>query len=173
MSPLSRGPNLSLRLVEQAAAERQQAEKTYEQSNTPQDALKLDLSRLNEYYVISQTQARSSFRWAVVAMFFGFGTIITGIWIFYFQKENHNTFVASLSTAAGVVVNFVSALFLYLYSKTQDRSLFYFEQLSRLQQLSIAIRLVDSHIDPQEQQKARNLVIRELVKRAANRSPTG
>jgi hypothetical protein len=47
----------------QASKERQIAEKKFEESNTPEDALNLDLKRLDEYYVINQAQARSSFRW--------------------------------------------------------------------------------------------------------------
>jgi hypothetical protein len=147
----------------QAAQEREKAERDFEQSKTVADALKLDLSRLNEYYVINQSQARSSFRWAVFSMLLGFGTIISGIWLFYFRGAQPNVFMASLSTAAGFVVNLVSALFLHLHSKIQERSLHYYEQLARLQNLSIAIRLVESHEEPTARQEARNLVIRELV----------
>lgn len=71
--------------------------------------------------------------------------------------------MAALSTAAGCVVNLISGLFLYLHSKTQDRSLLYYEQLARLQKLSIAMRLVEAHKDPDKQTEARNLVIRELL----------
>ena len=147
----------------QAAQEREKAEKKFEESKTVEDALKLDLTRLNEYYVINQSQARSSFRWAVCSMLLGFGTIIAGIWIFYFRGGQPDTFMASLSTAAGCVVNLVSALFLYLHSKIQARSLHYYDQLSRLQNLSIAIRLVDAHEDASARREARDTVIRELV----------
>jgi hypothetical protein len=149
--------------AEQASKERQIAEKKFDESHAPEDALKLDLKRLNEYYVINQGQARSSFRWAVFSMFVGFGTIIVGIWLFYFRVTQPDKFMATLSTAAGCVVNLVSGLFLYLHSKTQDRSLHYYEPLARLQKLSIAIRLVEAHKDAEKQTEARNLVIRELL----------
>jgi hypothetical protein len=133
------GPSFQLVFpAEQAAKERQVAEQTFEQSQTPEDALQLDLKRLNEYYAINQAQARSSFRWAVFAMFVGFATIIAGIWLFYFQVAQPDKYMATLSTAAGCVVNLVSGLFLRLHSKTQDRSLHYYEPLARLQKLSIS-----------------------------------
>ena len=147
----------------QAAEEREKAEKKFEETKTVEDALKLDLTKLNEYYVINQSQARSSFRWAIFSMLLGFGTIISGIWLFYFREGPPDTFMASLSTAAGCVVNIVSALFLYLHFKTQTRSLHYYDQLFRLQNLSIAIRLVESHEDLTARRDARNVVIRELV----------
>jgi len=164
------GPSFQLVFpTEQASKERQLAETQFNQSHAPEDALKLDLKRLNEYYVINQAQARSSFRWAVIAMFMGFGTIIVGIWLFYFRSTQPDKFMTSLSTAAGCVVNLISGLFLYLHSKTQDRSLLYYEQLSRLQKLSIAIRMVDEHKDLDTQTEARNLVIRELLAGSSDR----
>jgi hypothetical protein len=147
----------------QASKERQLAEKQFDESQAPEDALKVDLKRLTEYYVINQAQARSSFRWAVFSMFIGFGTIIAGIRLFYFRESQPDKFMASPSTAAGCVVSLISGLFLNLHSKTQDQSLRYYEQLSQLQKLSIAIRLVDSHTDADKQTEARNLVIRELL----------
>lgn len=146
-----------------ASEEREKAEKQFEKTNTIDDALKLDFTRLNEYYAINQNQARSSFRWAIFSMILGLGTIIAGIWIFYFRKNHPDILMASLSTAAGCIVNLISALFLHLHSKIQAHSLHYFDQLSRLQNLSIAIRLVDEHPDQQVKQEARNLVIRELI----------
>lgn len=149
--------------AEQAKQETQQAEKKFEASNTPEDALNLGLKRLNEYYVINQNQARSSFRWAIFSMFVGFGTIIAGIWFFYLYSAAPDKFMAALTTAAGCVVDLISGLFLYLHSRTQERSLVYFEQLAGLQRVILAIRLVSEHRDPQKQTEARNLVIRELL----------
>ena len=124
------GPHFEVTFPQrQAAEEREKAERKFEESKTVEDALKLDLTKLNEYYVINQSQARSSFRWAVFSMLLGFGTIISGIWLFYFRGVQPDTFMASLSTAAGCVVNLVSALFLYLHSKIQARSLHYYDQL--------------------------------------------
>src|SRR5579859_6092859 len=135
------GPDFELAFPSKdAAKERQLAQAKFEQTNAPEDALDLDLKRLNEYYRINQDQARSSFRWTIFTMFLGFATIIAGVWIFYFGKPTPDTFMASLSTAAGIVVQLISGLFLYLHSKTQNRSLYYYDQLARLQRISIAIR---------------------------------
>jgi hypothetical protein len=147
----------------EAAKERQQAEKNFEESQSPDDALSLDMKRLNEYYTINQSQARSSFLWAIFSMLLGFVTIIAGIWIFYFKNPQPDIFMSSLSTAAGCVINIVSGLFLYLHNKTQQRSLFYYQQLAQLQRVSLAIRLVNEHDGNTAQSKARNLVINQLL----------
>ena len=158
------GPHFQLVFPDaQASKETRQAEKQFEVSNTPEDALNLDFKRLNEYYVINQGQARSSYRWALCSMLLGFATIIAGIWIFYLRGPVPDKFMAALTTAAGCIVNMISGLLLYLYSKTQDRSLLYYEKLAGLQKMILAIRLVGEHKDPDKQTEARNLVIRELL----------
>jgi hypothetical protein len=60
-------------------------------------------------------------------------------------------------------IEHISGLFLYLHSKTQGQSLHYYQQLARLQRVSIAIRLAEAHKDPRQEQIARNLLIRELL----------
>jgi Na+/proline symporter len=149
---------------DEALKERLEAEKKFEKSNAPEDALKVDLTRLQEYYAMNQGQGRSSFRWAKFSMVAGFITIIGGIWLFYFRNiQQPDKFMAALSTGAGCVVSLVSGLFLHLYSKTQDRSLIYSEKLARMQKLYVAIRLVEAHTDPEKQTDARNFVIKELL----------
>jgi hypothetical protein len=158
------GPRFRLVFApEKAQEERREAEKQFETSNAPEDALKVDLARLNEYYVMNQSQARSSFRWAKFAMVVGFITIIGGIWLFYFRVGQPDKFMAAVSTAGGCVVSLVSGLFFYLCNKTQERSTFYYGQLAQLQKLYVAIRLVDGYQEPSKQAEARDLVMRELL----------
>jgi hypothetical protein len=148
---------------EKAREERREVEQQFGQSNAPEDALKVDLARLNEYYVMNQTQVRSSFRWAKFAMVVGFLTIIVGIWLFYFRGAQPDKFMAAISTAAGIVVNLVSGLFFYLCFKMQERSASYYAQLANLQKLYVAIRMVDGYHESSERTKARDMVMQELL----------
>ena len=158
------GPTFRLAFPTQDASnERKLAERQFEDSKTPEGALKVDLKRINEYYTINQKQAISSFRWAIFSMLLGLGTIIAGIWFFYLRNASPDTFMASLSTAAGCVINLISGLFLYLHTKTQERSLYYYQQLARIQKLSVAITLIEADSDEANKREGRNLVIRELI----------
>jgi hypothetical protein len=147
----------------EASRELKKAEEKFDESNKPEDAVQLDFTRLNAYYEINQNQARSSFRWALFSIFLGFATIVTGIWLFYFRIATPDKFMASLSTASGIVVSLISGLFLNMYAKTQDRSLYFYQQLSRLQRVALAIRLVGEHQDAEQQTEARNRVIQQLL----------
>ena len=144
------------------AEERERAEEVAGDSPDPFSSLVLAQKRLNEYYAINQSQARGSFRWAVFAMFIGLSTIVAGVWIFYLN-ETPNTFLTSLSTAAGVVVNAISGLYLYLHNRTQRRALFYYNQLVRIQNLGLAIRLAESHEDQADKTAAKNRVIEDIL----------
>ena len=143
--------------------ERRKAEQEIGGSHDPFARLELDTKRLNEYYAINQSQARGSFRWAVFAMFCGFATIILGIWLFSLRPEGHDTVLTALSTIAGVAINVIAAFYLYLHNKTQRRSLSYFGQLVRLQQLGLAIRLARSHPTEQGRSEAIDKIIDELL----------
>jgi len=151
------------RAIEEKTKERKEAEEAFGHSKDPFDALELASKRLNEYYTINQSQARGSFRWAVFAMFCGFITIVAGVWIFYLRATEPDVFLTSLATAAGFVTNVVSALYLYLHNKTQRRALYYYGQLVRTQQTGVAIRLAESHEEPEKKAAARDRIIDELL----------
>jgi hypothetical protein len=142
--------------------ERRMAEAQESDSRDPYAALDLAAKRLNEYHAINQAQARRSFRWAVFTLCSGLATIVGGIWIFYLGARP-DVFLTSLTTAAGIAVSLVTFLYLHLYSRTQRRSLYYYNQLVRLQQLGLTIRLAESHEDLKDRATARNKVIQEVL----------
>lgn len=141
---------------------RQKAEEEFARSSTPESAVNLDLKRLNEYYVINQSQARSSFYWAIASMTCGFLTIIGGIWLFLLRPEQHDALGATLTTIGGSVVNVVGTTFLLLQSRTQKQSLYYYKQLVAMQKLSMAIRLVEGQSDS-SQSGTRDFLIQDLL----------
>lgn len=132
-------------------------------SKDPFAYLDLDSKRLSEYYAIDQEQARSSFRWAVFVMLLGLGTVLTGLWIFYFRESTKDTFLASLTAGAGLLSNFISATFLYLHGQVKQRSIVYYGQLTRLQLLGVTIRLAESHDDAAKKAAAKDRVIDQVL----------
>jgi hypothetical protein len=139
------------------------AKETEEKRNETKDPyafLALDSEALHHYYNINQSQARNSFRWAVFAMFCGLGTVLGGIWLFYVRPDS--TLAGFVTTAAGIVINVISGLYLYLHDKTQRQSLYYYAQLARVQYLGLVIRLIESQPDEASKTSARNKAIDRL-----------
>jgi len=164
LSAILAGPRFNLFVGEAPEVEeRREAEENLSGSKDPYASLELDSKRLSEYYAINQSQARGSFRWAVFAMFCGLGTIVAGFWFYYLRNEAKDTLLTGLATAAGALVNLISGLYLYLHNKTQRRSLYYYGQLVRLQQLGLAIRLAESHETAAQRAGAKDVVIKELL----------
>ena len=128
----------------QARQDEAKAEQQFAETGATEDAVRLDEVRLNTYYEINQNQATSTFRWAVAMMVLGFGTIISGIWVFYFRNNNADTFLTSLTTAAGIVSNLISLMFLRLHETTQKRSFHYYQELADVQRVRIAINLAEA-----------------------------
>lgn len=135
-------------------------------SKDPYATLELDSKRLSEYYAINQSQARSSFRWALVAMFGGLATIVAGFWFYYLRDGARDTMLTALATGSGGLVSAISGMYLYLHNQTQRHSLYYYGQLVRLQQLGLAIRLAESHEDVLSRTAAKDIVIREILRSA-------
>jgi len=158
------GPDFQVTLPSMQASRRTEtAAAAFTSVPAPAAALELDLSRLNDYYDINQSQAKSSFAWAVFAMLAGFATIIVGIWLFYLRTEGRDALMASLSTAAGIVANLVSSLFLYLYNKTQTRAFHYHKELAAGRRVAIAMKLAESLPESTDRVRATNRVIEYLL----------
>jgi len=88
-----------------------------------------------------------------------------GVWFFYLRENesSRQPLLAGLSTIAGIVINAVSGLFLYMHNKIQLRSLYYFGQVTRIQFVGLAIHLAGSHQAQQDQTSSKNKVIEELL----------
>ncbi len=145
--------------------ERREIEERLRQQGTanPYEFLDLDSKRLSEYYAINQGQARSGFRWALIVMLLGFGTIIGGVWLFYLRPEAQDKTLTTLSIVAGLVTDFIAATFIYLNNNTQKQSLHYYGRLTSLQNLALSIRLADAHEDAGARATARNKIIDRLL----------
>ena len=79
--------------------------------------------QLREYYYTGHSQAEKSFRFSIVAMWIGFGVIITGVAVYIFQIFGNSSSsptegVHILTVASGAVIEVVSGLFLWVYSRS-------------------------------------------------------
>jgi len=150
---------------DKASEEVEKAKETYEKdSKNPYAYLELDTTKLKEYYTTNQNQARNSFNWAVFAMFCGIATVLLGIWLFYLGKiTEKDEFLTTISTVTGIVINLLSGSYFYLHNKTQRRTLFYYKQLIRNQQIGLLIRLSDSHTEQSEIKDSKNKIINDLL----------
>ncbi len=136
-------------------------------SQSPKDVvgtIQLSLNQLTEYYAINKNQARNSFGWSIFAIILGLITIISGVWIFFLQT-NSNIQVATITSLAGILAEFIGAAYFYLYVKSINQLNFFFAQLIRLQDTMLAIKLMEDIKDDNKQDEMRKKLITAIMSR--------
>jgi hypothetical protein len=94
---------------------------------------------INIYYQQTQEQADKSFGLAMFASKSGLAIVALGIVLMYFDKMPS----AYLTTSAGILSEFVAAIFYYLYNRTILKMSQYHQKLLLTQNISLALKISD------------------------------
>jgi hypothetical protein len=126
------------------------------------DSIQLSLNQLTEYYTINKGQARSSFRSSIFAMVVGLGTLVSGIWFFYFHQGNVQ--LATLSSISGVLVQFIGGAYFVLYKKSLEQLNFFYESLLTMQDTMLAVQLAEQ-LEEEHRGEVYEKIIMALISR--------
>jgi hypothetical protein len=99
--------------------------------------VKINFKYLDQYYLQTQEQADKSFRLTLFACLIGLAIIVTGIIMMFLDK----TEPAYVTTAAGVLSEFIAAIFFYQYNKTVQKMSQYHHKLVITQNISLALKI--------------------------------
>lgn len=132
------------------------------QSNIEEDffnkLVKINFKYIDQYYLQTQQQADKSFRLTLAACFIGLSIIGTGIVMMFLDK----TEPAYVTTAAGVISEFIAAVFFYLYNRTVQKMSQYHHKLVITQNISLALKISQELAEP-ERSQAQNKLIDKLT----------
>lgn len=127
----------SLQKAEEASEEQIELEQKLIQDDTTGliELVKNSRLQLQEYYYKGHSQAEKSFRYSILAMWIGFGVIITGVAAYIFQifgtsSSSSTDDVHILTVASGAVIEIVSALFLWVYSRSIRQLTYFYDRQS-------------------------------------------
>ncbi len=112
--------------------------------------VKINFKYLDQYYLQTQEQADKSFRLASFAAISGLLIIVVGILMMLFNK----TEPAYVTTGAGILSEFIAAVFFYLYNRTILKMSQYHQKLVITQNISLALKITD---DMDKEQKIKSL----------------
>lgn len=101
--------------------------------------VKINFRYIDQYYYQTQQQANKSFRLSAVAATVGFGIVIVGIVMMFWGIAQP----AYVTTAVGLISEFVSAVFFYLYNRTILKMGEYHEKLVLTQNISVALKIAE------------------------------
>lgn len=102
----------------------------------------INIENLAEYYRLVKTHTQKSFNASLMVALFGFALILLGLILAFTYDEYEK--LAYISTASGIVVEFISATFFYLYSKTVRQLKGYHDSLIDVQNMLLSFRLIDA-----------------------------
>jgi hypothetical protein len=120
--------------------------------------VQINFKYLDQYYLQTQEQADKSFRLSSFASISGMLVIVCGICFMYFDKINP----AYVTTAAGLISEFIAAVFFYLYNKTILKMSQYHQKLVITQNISLALKITDE-MQPEQKAKSFDILIDRLT----------
>ena len=120
--------------------------------------VKINFKYLDKYYLQTQVQAEKSFILSALAAVFGFLVIVVGILLMIFDKVN-SSYVA---TGAGLISEFIAAIFFYLYNRTILKMSEYHQKLVLTQNLSLALKISEA-LPKKERTETQVKLISELT----------
>jgi hypothetical protein len=133
------------------------------QSNIEEDffnkLVKINFKYIEKYYLQTQIQANKSFTVAVGAALFAFAIILAGVYLMFIGQVSSGY----VATAAGLLSEFVSAVFFYLYNKTIIKMGEYHHKLVLTQNVSLALK-ISEEMQGDEKLKMQSQIVNELMK---------
>ncbi len=124
-----------------------------------QNLIKISYKYLDEYYLQTRQQAQKGFFVTVYVAIVGAIIVAIGIVAMFFGK----TTPAYVTTASGVVTEFIAAVFFYLYNKTVASMSDYHNKLVLSQNVSIALKISES-MSKEQGEKVKEHIAEELMK---------
>jgi len=120
--------------------------------------VKINFKYLDQYYLQTKDQANKGFYISASAAVMGLIIIFIGIILMF----NDKTTPAYLTTATGVVSEFISAVFFYLYNKTVIKMSEYHKKLVLSQNVALALKISDS-LPENDSVEAKKVLIHQLT----------
>lgn len=124
------------------------------------DLLKINLRNLGDYYDLIKMHTHKSFYIARVSGILGFILITLGLSAGYFSPDNK---IAYLSAAAGLITEFISGIFFYLYNRTIRELKGYHDSLLDVQNVIVSYKLIDDIQDSVAKNQAIDKMINALI----------
>ena len=124
-----------------------------------ENSIKMSYKYLDQYYLQTREQAHRGFLVTVCVAIFGALLIGVGIVAMFLGLAQPSI----ITCAAGIITEFIAAVFFYLYNRTISSMSKYHNKLVLSQNISIALKIADS-LPEEDNAKAKNLIVTELLK---------
>lgn len=146
--------------LEKLAEEREKINTRLEKNSNVMDVIKINLNQLDEYYTINKAQAKRTYSFSITMIVIGFTLLIVGVILLLNDMLGLNiTIIAGLS---GAIAEFIGATSLFLYKESANQIQLFFEKLSHLQHIMLAVELTERLTDNKKAEQI-SAIITSLV----------
>ena len=120
--------------------------------------VQINFKYIDQYYLQTQEQANKSFRLSMFACLAGLAIIVMGI-VMMFRGQTDPAYV---TTATGLLSEFIAAVFFYLYNKTIVKMSEYHQKLVITQNISLALKIAEE-LPQNERTESQKELIKQLT----------
>jgi hypothetical protein len=130
----------------------------------------INVKNLGDYYGLVRLHNDKSFSVSVWVGVFGFLLIAAAVGFALFKSNDE--LPAAISAGSGVITEFISAVFFYLYNRSVREMRDYFDSLLTVQNILLSLKLVTDTQDEKEKAQMVGLMLTYLVSPKAARKTT-
>lgn len=105
-----------------------------------EDLVDMNIKNLKEYYGLVKIHTEKSFQATRIAAITGFILIVFGLVVGFVSPNSVR--VADVSTASGVIIEFIAGVFFYLYNRTVRQLKEYHDSLLGVQNILLSFKIV-------------------------------
>lgn len=118
----------------------------FSQAHTPSEyfskLIEINVNNLEKYYKQVKTHTSLSFTFSLIVGLLGFGLIVTGV-ANGIINDVRKDYITYLSTASGIIIEFIAGVFFYLYNRTVRQLAEYHDKLIEVQNILVSFQLID------------------------------
>ncbi len=137
-----------------------------------EELVSINLDNLGAYYVMVKIHTDNSFKTASAVGVGGFVLIALGVAVLL-TDSSVKVEVATLAGISGVLVEFISAVQFWMYSKTVQQLKDYHDSLIKVQNILLSIKLVNLSSSPQDKDAMLVKIVDCLVSKTENGKDPG
>lgn len=124
----------------------------------------INVSNLDAYYSMVKIHTNNSFLASISSGAIGFMLIITGVLIGFTDLKNAQS-IAYISSGSGVIIEFISGVFFYLYNQTTRQLKEYHDSLIDIQNILLSFKIIEETHDTEAKTNMSKIMIESLVKK--------
>lgn len=123
----------------------------------------INIENLSTYYIQVKAHANKGFMATLIVGFFGFTLLCAGLIYGMLVKDNNLT-IAYLSFGSGVIIEFISAIYFRVYSKTVAQMKNYHDSLLYVQNILLSLKLIEGIDDKSKKTSTTTRIVEYLIK---------